>query len=107
MDDMRSDTAFGQQLVRTGKIVAPALLDLDVATVDAGAPPGVVVGAHLRLDGPARRATQLDVVVRLGGLLNRDTAALVPRLPLQIDLVAELPQLAQQGVADPHAILTL
>jgi len=68
MDDLRCSAALGEQPVHAGKIVTPALLDLDIATVDAGAPARVIVGAHLRLDGPARRSTELDVVVRLGGL---------------------------------------
>src|SRR5262245_383583 len=67
----------------------------------------MLVRAHLRLDRTTRRSAQLDVIVRLGGLLDRDAAALVPRLALQIDLVAELGQLAQQRGANARSILAL
>jgi hypothetical protein len=61
--NLGTDATLGQQLVDLGEIIAPALLDFDVAAVDARPTASVIIGANLGLDlssrGPWRTSTHI------------------------------------------------
>lgn len=67
----------------------------------------MIVCAYLRLDGAAGSSAELNVIIRLGGLADRDPAALFPSSALQVHLKAEFTKLAEKQRPDALAVLSL
>ena len=81
--DCRRDAFRGERFMHSLQVLAPGLFNLDIAAIDARAPPGMVISPDLRL---VCRIETLGVTVRARWVLSRSTFRLRSADHLALDV---------------------